>query len=866
MARLPTYQGDMSLNTGSQFMRPIDAPMGVARGLNQLGNSLESVAAHIKVGAERSKANVDRVEAAQAVMNLAAYEREETDRLRTESENIEVSGADFQRRFMEGHQKRAEAFYSTLSDDLKVKLGPQIAQTINQFDDASYKVEQRKVAEYSAESLKAVTETASSGVLAGRDPSEVRTQLWAAIDTLKLPENRAAEARKIANQAVDAAITRRFIQENPAEAERQLRDQAIGTPTGLSPVSKLVYDTALRYGHDPKLMLMIQLAENSKGNPTLGNPDSSAYGLFQLIDGDWAETGIPKTSDPNLQTEAMARRMTFLKNTLTRNGLELTPRAMYGAHFLGRGGYVHVASADPNGNFFETYARVAGRGIAVKALKGNWRLLGTGNLTNAQVLQRIENYATGRYNTAVKAIDAKTDFKPDEPAIINGHKLEGTTRGDIAKFLAEAEKVQSAVNADEAKELTAMHVKAAKAGTLATTPNAYDKDFRNALTTDAENSGVHDAMLSNDPEVAKEAVSGVIQTADQFGMIPAPATAAVQHMMTSPDPAKRQMGFDIAARTHVSDPIRGLEHSGFVSENRKDVERYTSWIAKGYSPQDAIARVDREKENIKRNAGMDFTTRVKEGRAERTWDELSNVKIEDANRGLAPWKDTSWGGLFTSVNREPTDELTKEFLVNEYRDAYEYHLKSGVSDEQAVRSAQMDVRNLLGTTKLFGREQNTLYPPERVYPPDTDKGHTYVERQALEQAMSFVDDYNKRNLDQKIEVNDLKEQILLRPTGRTASEVAARRLGRDGENDKLPTMDLIIIDQRGVVHGPLDFRPDLALEARRTKEAKAEPVPTTATKKETSKLLEDARKRQEEGERFRRENETRALESFALSP
>lgn len=37
------------------------------------------------------------------------------------------------------------------------------------------------------------------------------------------------------------------------------------------------------------------------------NPTSSAFGMGQLLDGTWASTGIPKTSDPTLQSIAMAR-------------------------------------------------------------------------------------------------------------------------------------------------------------------------------------------------------------------------------------------------------------------------------------------------------------------------------------------------------------------------------------------------------------------------------------------------------------------------------------------------------------------------------------------------------------------------------
>jgi hypothetical protein len=42
-------------------------------------------------------------------------------------------------------------------------------------------------------------------------------------------------------------------------------------------------------------------------NNTAQNPTSTAYGLGQFLDGTWASYGIPKTSDPTLQSEAMGR-------------------------------------------------------------------------------------------------------------------------------------------------------------------------------------------------------------------------------------------------------------------------------------------------------------------------------------------------------------------------------------------------------------------------------------------------------------------------------------------------------------------------------------------------------------------------------
>ncbi len=45
----------------------------------------------------------------------------------------------------------------------------------------------------------------------------------------------------------------------------------------------------------------------SRYNPSLDNPRSTAYGLWQFLDSTWKYYGIEKTSDPLLQTIAAVR-------------------------------------------------------------------------------------------------------------------------------------------------------------------------------------------------------------------------------------------------------------------------------------------------------------------------------------------------------------------------------------------------------------------------------------------------------------------------------------------------------------------------------------------------------------------------------
>ena len=65
----------------------------------------------------------------------------------------------------------------------------------------------------------------------------------------------------------------------------------------------------------------------SRYNPMLQNPRSTAFGLYQFLDSTWRGTGVSKTTDPLLQTIAAVR---YIKN---RYG---TPRRALEFHLVAR--------------------------------------------------------------------------------------------------------------------------------------------------------------------------------------------------------------------------------------------------------------------------------------------------------------------------------------------------------------------------------------------------------------------------------------------------------------------------------------------------------------------------------------------------
>ncbi len=110
---------------------------------------------------------------------------------------------------------------------------------------------------------------------------------------------------------------------------------------------------------DPLLSAFFQNARRSEsgGNDAAKNPDSSATGRYQFLEGTWAdlaqrhpELGLTPDgrTDPNQQERAMQVFTQENAGQLKGSGVPVNPGTLYAAHFLGAGGASKVLSGDPN--------------------------------------------------------------------------------------------------------------------------------------------------------------------------------------------------------------------------------------------------------------------------------------------------------------------------------------------------------------------------------------------------------------------------------------------------------------------------------------------------------------------------------------
>lgn len=175
---------------------------------------------------------------------------------------------------------------------------------------------------------------------------------------------------------------------------------------------------AQQYGIDPDYLIRTAMVE-SHGDPNAKNPNSSAGGLFQFIDGTARQYGLKNKFDPVASTDAAAR-LTADNARILRNGLgrEPTHAELYLAHQQGATGALNLLK-NPN--------RPASTLVGVNAVIDNG---GTQNQTAGDFVNRWGQRFNG--NNQAQPSQPQTDTQP-QPNVIddfrNGYPLRGLMSG-----------------------------------------------------------------------------------------------------------------------------------------------------------------------------------------------------------------------------------------------------------------------------------------------------------------------------------------------------------------------------------------------------------------------------------------------------
>lgn len=113
-------------------------------------------------------------------------------------------------------------------------------------------------------------------------------------------------------------------------------------PQGNPDIARLFSTKENEFGLPPGYLSKTAMVE-SRGNPNAQNPNSSAGGLFQFIDGTAAQYGLRNKFDPVASTDAAARFAADNKRVLAGAlGREPTAGELYLAHQQGAGGAVKL--------------------------------------------------------------------------------------------------------------------------------------------------------------------------------------------------------------------------------------------------------------------------------------------------------------------------------------------------------------------------------------------------------------------------------------------------------------------------------------------------------------------------------------------
>ena len=128
---------------------------------------------------------------------------------------------------------------------------------------------------------------------------------------------------------------------NSLARSKELYDykQANKPPAPVNKITDMIYRSAKGMGVDPILALAIaDIETGGRFNPDAKNPTSTAYGLFQQLDKNWAQYGKGlNRASPEHQTQAGLLFIRDIIGSIQSAGKEVTPGMVYFGYQQGPG-------------------------------------------------------------------------------------------------------------------------------------------------------------------------------------------------------------------------------------------------------------------------------------------------------------------------------------------------------------------------------------------------------------------------------------------------------------------------------------------------------------------------------------------------
>jgi len=748
MAKLPGYTPQGSVDTGANFMRPVQPSNDTARAVGRLaatiGNIADARADEEEATANKARALADQDQKWEAQRKLINFESTIKSKLMSDAENMPENGRGFFDTYRKAVDEETNKFLDQLPPELRGEYEVRAVNVTSSALQGAAAMQSQARRDFLGNLVKDRSTSLTTAVTSGGDVNAARADADDFVSQLNLPTNADAALRRQLGLSLDLARIERIRQESPVTAYRELRKYVTGVPKSSDPHVNLVIDAAER--HNIPVDLALTLVEGESGfNPTSQAKTSSAFGLFQLIDGNWQETGIEKTSDPALQAEAGARLLRKRIDQLTDLGVPVNAANLWGMHFQGPAGYPALLKADRNAPIEEVIGRFYSRESWAKATSGNGSLMRPG-MTAGQLIDNIKAYTDRNAERVQSRLDVPAGIPDAGQVMIGDEPMQYLTGDKVASLYEQAKQSVTKASDDGLKELERSKATSFLDGSRAFDPG--DSGERGAVDRVYEETDVRQRMLAGEPEAFSTAIRDTLN----LQYIPkAAANAAVQAITRGASDDAGVQSYEFLAGIQKNSPVATR-----YSEIPKDIEnKVTLYRALTedlrFSATDALDRI------------REITSPEYQKILRMTLDEegMKKAKQELSVRDIEKFVDTF-------VTFEPkVNPKAVGAIMGSYERLFEYYVAQTGDPAEAKTAALKQLSTVVGVSSVFGRNELMMYPPEQVLPTaGTEK--TFWHKGGSHQ---WVADQAQRTLEAYVGEPPAKEDIFLVPNARTAEDV-----------------------------------------------------------------------------------------------
>ena len=594
------------------------------------------------------------------------------------------------------------------------------------------------------------------------------------------------------------------ISKAPAWAQPVLRQMFSGKPVTVTPRAGSAVDVFVE---------RVVGAENSTGDPTARNPNSTATGDGQFIESTWLEMmrkyrpedagrlseaqQLELRKDPAVSREMVRAYADENGKRLQKYGIPATAGTLYLAHFLGPDTAAAVIQAPPDAPVADL---VGARAVAANrsVLKGK-----TAGDVVAWAGEKVGR--AGRPDAAAIAAEFIKDPRFDRLTVDQRREIERSVivgfNGQIKSYeaaAAEAKRVAGEervaykgawdlgietgerldrdelladpylTDAEKAEFLPRLEKKAEQVGAIRNleqafvanqTPslNPYDTEDKKVLNEFYQSLGGADGLVEGDPAAAQR----FVEVADWSGVVPQAGAAAIRAAMDSPILPVVENALRVAQRLTERRPsaFTALDGGSAIADAAATYDHLVNEL--GMSGTEAAKRFmsSRDPESVRR----------KDANKEGADLYVKGIEPSAALKAIDPAADAA-GFTPAMANQMMAD--FKRFA----RERFERHGDPDIATAEAVG----DMRRTYGVTDVTGTPTLMRFPPERFYPP-VDGGFDYMREQmvAAVNEHAGIDTTRPATLDERLRTPDESvrpEDIVLVPTDRTVAAVRAGRL------------------------------------------------------------------------------------------